>query len=252
MRFLHLTLRGLSHLRKLPELVEIFQSIDDEVVQERLSGGLASRLGIPKPDSEWLKKEAETGFPHLHAHTLVGLWSTLETLCEDSVVAWLTHLKEAWQTPEVVKLKVSLLVYHKLPEEERPRFVAKELSRSLNAGFGKGVGRFKEVLSVFSLSPAVGPNVQRALHELHQLRNVIVHCGSIADQRLLKECPWLEFAVGDRVRVSHDLHGWYYQAAKRYAERILNQALLALGFPGCECPGMNEIGDRPSSKAGKS
>ena len=161
-------------------------------------------------------------------------------------------MPEAWDAPEVAKLKIPIARYQQLDENERPRLVISELSRSLSTDLRKGVGKLKSILAVFGLAPVVGPNVRRALHELCQVRNVIVHCGGVADEKLIKECPWLESKVGENFQVDHPVFGWYYGAARRYAERVSSQAMIALGFDGCQCPGMDEVDARPDVAAASS
>jgi hypothetical protein len=243
-------MRGLAQLTAIPKILSILSREDSDEpshTQEEASETYGS-LDSYKKDAAWVTKEAQNGFPLLHAHSVVGLWSAIEVYCEDLAIAWLKNVPEAWSSPEVAKLKIPLGIYQTLSDNERTRFVIKELSRLLNADLRKGVGKLKALLSVFNLAPAVGPNVQRAIHELYQVRNVIVHTGSRADQKLLDECPWLGYSLGDVVGVRHNVYIWYYHAARRYAERLLNQVFLGVGLPGCECPGMDEIGPRPSEE----
>ena len=244
-RFLHLAMRGLQVIRALPNYLEVVERENREMRAESGESRPHSRLEAAKQDAEWVTSETQTGFPLLHSHFVIGIWSALEVLCEDFALAWLRNVPEAWKTAEVAKLKVSVGRYQGLTEDHRPRFVVSELSRSLGADLRKGVGKLKCLLGVFSLAPRVGENVKRALHELCQVRNVLVHCGGIADQMLTEECPWLGLKIGERVQLSHPLCAWYYAGARTYAERVSNQAMLALGFPGCECPGADEIHGRP-------
>jgi hypothetical protein len=247
-RYLHLAMRGLAQLQALPKIIEVLYKVDAEMESEA-GGTTSSRLEVAKRDADWVAKEAHSGFPILHAHAVVGIWSALEVLCEDFAIAWLRNLPGAWSASEVAKLKIPLAKYQQLNESERPRLVVSELSRSLGTDPRRGVGKLRSLLAVFDLAPDVGPNVQRALHELCQVRNVVVHCGGLADEKLVGECPWLGIRVGEHVQVDHPVYGWYYRAARRYAERVSSQAMVALGFEGCTCPGMNEIDPRPGEAA---
>jgi hypothetical protein len=245
--FLHLTMRGLAQLRLLPKVLGILQEVKalPEADGAAKEGRRRISLDDAEKDATWVTCELEQGFPLLHAHSVVGVWSALEVLCEDFAVAWLTNVPEAWSCPEVAKLRLPISLYNSLSPDERPRFVIKELARTLNADLRKGVGKLKSLLAVFGLAPAVGPNLQKSIHELYQVRNVIVHCGSRADQKFIDECPWFGLAAGELVTIDHQVYGWYYRAARRFGERVLNQAFLGLKLPGCECPGMDEIEPRP-------
>ena len=170
--YLHLTMRGLAHLQVLPRLLEVLHEVDADVDTQQ-GDTPAPKLEAAKQDADWVVKEARTGFPILHTHAVVGIWSALEVLCADFAIAWLRNLPEAWNAPEVGKLKIPIAKYQQFDERERPRLVISELSRSLGTDLRKGVGKLKSILAVFGLAPAVGPNVRRALHELCQVRNVL-------------------------------------------------------------------------------
>jgi hypothetical protein len=238
--YLHMAMRGMQRLRHLPGLL----ATSEDAKSEELSAALRTATH----DADWASKEAEDGFPLLHAHAVVGVWSAMEVLCEDFAIAWVAHRDDAWSRPEVERLKIPLAQYCQLSPDEVPRFVVLELQRSLGGDLRKGVGKLKAILSVFGLAPPVGENVQLSLHELCQVRNAIVHTGGLADKRLTEECPWLHVQPNDRIRISHELYAWYYRAARCYEERVLNQAVVALGLPGCQCPGVDEIPPRPGSR----
>jgi len=240
-RFVHLAIRGLDQLATLPKLLEILYAGPDHH-EEGLDQ--AKRLGRAKADAELVKKEASTDFPLLHSHSIVAVWGILEVLAEDFAVTWLRNVPSAWQGADLTKIRVPLSTLQ-LTDDERSRFVLNELQRSTGADLRKGAGKLKSVLSPFDLAPPVGANIQRALHELCQVRNVIVHGAGRVDQKLLDECPWLEFVVGQTINIQHSIWGWYVRAATRYAERVFNQAIVRLGLKGCECPGMDEISPRP-------
>ena len=229
----------------LPGTLQIVDNLSKMAGDIDEEAGLLTYLEDAHRNAEWVQKEAQSEFPLLHAHSVVGLWSALEVLCEDFAIAWLKNMLAAWMIPDVARLRIPLATFHQFSEDDKLRYVVSELSRSQGGDLRKGVGKLKSLLQVFGLNPPIGPNLQRALHELCHIRNVFVHCGGIADQRFVTECPWLSIGPGERVLVSHALYGWYHFAAKRYAERVSNQVFVALGFPGCKCPGLDEIAPRP-------
>ena len=244
-KFLHLTMRGLGQLERLPGLLEALQDLEEADAAKRAARA-ESRLEAARSDAKWVANEAANDFPILHSHSVVGVWTALEVLCQDFALAWLRNAPNVWTLPEVAKLKLPIGAYQSLPEQERARFVVSELERALGADLRKGVGKLKSLLGVFGLAPTVGPNIRQALHELCQLRNVMVHCAGFADDKFVAECPTYGATIGERVIVPHALYGWYYHAARRYAERVSNQAFLALGMSGCSCPGMDDVEARPT------
>lgn len=243
-RFFHLSISSLGQVARSLPLAEIaFELAKEE--PDYVPAKAEKAIERSREEVRWATEEIDRGYPILHSHAVVALWSILEVLVEDLVVAWLANRREEWQKDEISKLRIDIGIYHTLTDDQRVRYLVDALARSLNVGLRSGIGRFDKLLSVFGLSPSVGPNVQRALHELCQVRNVIVHCACQADERFIRECPWLGLKVGDRVPLTHPVYGWYAEAVARYGERILNQLLVTLGNKGCTCPGADEIGQRP-------
>jgi hypothetical protein len=234
-RYINIVMSGFFQLQQLPDLIE---TVDDDDIDED------TRQAV-RADAAWISKEENDGFPVLHAHAVVGIWSAIEVLAEDFAIAWLRNRRIAWDKPEIAKLKIPLSQYNQLNDDERPRFVVLELGRMMGADLRRGVGKLTSLLSVFGLAPMIGPNTRLALHELCQIRNAVVHCGGLADKKLIEECPHLGFRSGQRIRINHKLYLWYHKAANCFAERVANQALLALKLPGCNCPGAEEIERRP-------
>ena len=248
-RFLHLALCGFRGLSTLTTLVEIVGPSKHRNTEDHQSW-----LQSAKVDAEWVKSEEERGFPLLHAHSVVALWGDLEVLANDVSIAWLQHAAKAWENSEIAKVKIAINMFQQLSPNERARFVISELSRTVGLDQRKGVGKLKATLGVFGLAPEIGTNCQRAIHELCQVRNVVVHCGGIVDQKLMNECPWLDAEVGGEIPVSHLLWSWYSNAVLKYVERALNRMAIKLGFPGCACPDADDISERPglaSSAAGE-
>jgi hypothetical protein len=246
-KFLHLSMKGLGVLTHLPRLVEIGKDIDEDLELGHTGDKWASMIVSATKDADWVKDEIGNGFQILHAHSVVALWSTLDVLSDDLAVCWLSNQESAWNDPQIRKMKVHVREYESLTPHERHRLIISELSRSLSIELKTGVGKLEPLLGIFGLAPSVGKNLRRALHEISQIRNVIVHCGCRVDKKLLSECPWFPWEVGQPIWIDHPLYGWYYQAAYRYAERVLNQVLIAFGNRGCTCPGMDDVSPRPKN-----
>ena len=96
------------------------------------------------------------------------------------------------------------------------RFLVGELERAKTPGAGQGVDTFENVLQLFGLSGAVDDNIKKTLWEMNHIRNVIVHRDSLADLRLVRECPRLKLKVGDRVLVNEENYGSYHDAVYEY------------------------------------
>ncbi len=230
--YLHLALQGFEIITKMPQLYKAL------AVEDNLQAMCQAAERVAHEDRE--------GFPVLFAHAAVGVWTAVEVLSNDFALAWLRNHRQAWQADGVASIAMPIGDYQRLNEEERSRFVLRELSRTKKVDLRDGLGKLTALLDEFSLKPKTGANVRRALHELGQVRNVLVHCAGCADGKFINECPWFETKLGGRIRVSHCLYGWYKAAATCFLERLLQRAVETLGFIGCTCRGVDEISERPS------
>jgi hypothetical protein len=242
-RFLHLSVEGLHQLARRPQAIEVLRDTDVRPRDQQEDYPLL--LARAKEMAAWVNDEASRDFPLLHAHSVVGIWGILETLSEDVAFAWLSNKTDAWTATAIQKLKVPIGEYELLEGDERKRLVISELSRT-TGGIRNGVANLMPMLDAFGIAPVIRPNIRKALHEMYQVRNVIVHCGSRADARLLQECPWIGLQKGETVRIGHRVYAWYQRAAARYVERVQNQVVIALGGPACTCAGRDEVEDRPT------
>jgi hypothetical protein len=114
--------------------------------------------------------------------------------------------------------------YEPLIKEDRMRFVVAALERELAAGFKPGPGRFECLLHPVKVIPKISDEIRRDICELAAIRNVIVHCASVADKRLLELCPWLTLKVGDQLRITGVAFHRYVVAASEFAAATIVSA----------------------------
>jgi hypothetical protein len=210
-RLLHAAIQGISMLTAMPKAVEALAK--------------AGRLGESDPYSESLEKaraaadfaekERARGFPLLHAHALVGAWGAFEAAVEDTVVGILVNEPAALGNEALARVRVPVAEFELLDKEDRMRLLLTEAQRSRASGRG-GVDVFESLLEFVGLSGSVEPAVKDTIWELHHVRNVIVHRGSRADRRLVRDCPWMGLKVGDKVIVTHEALGKYTKALCEY------------------------------------
>jgi hypothetical protein len=212
-------------------------------------GDFCKKLEMAEFNAGWSKKQEQSGYPIMHTQSVVSLWGALEVLAEDVAVSWLENTESAWTAKRLERLKVPIYKWRSLDTTSQTRLVVAELARESGAPYGSGVTHLNAVLENFDIAPPVGTELRRSLHELGQVRNVLVHCGGVADDKLISKCPWLALRAGDAVEVPHTIWAWYTQAATRYGERLFSRVLTALGLEGCECPGMDTVRPRPNVQA---
>jgi hypothetical protein len=243
-RFMHLAWSGLEKIRGMPELLKALkQPALAEIAKSTITD---EAIKSAEADADWVDAEAKQDFPLLHSHCAVSVWSILEVFVEDLAVVWFLNRTESWDLTILEKVRTPIAVYERLQGEDRARHVVSEITRHIGVDLKTGLGHLSAVLTLLDLSPGVGANATKALHELCQVRNAIVHRGARADRRLLDACPYLPWSAGEPIRVSHPLFGWYHAAAQRYAERAMNRVVQRFGSAGCNCAGMDDIGVRPA------
>jgi hypothetical protein len=89
-------------------------------------------------------------------------------------------------------------------KDERMRLLIQELQRSQ---YQYGTGSFEHVLNQFQLSGKVDPRIKQTIWEMLNIRNVIIHRGSVADRRLVEGCPWMELKIGQQDRTASSSDG---------------------------------------------
>jgi hypothetical protein len=238
-RLFHLTIHGIQILTTQDKLVEALVNYDNVVsgqspTETPSEAGEASpdaRIEAAREEAAFARKEAESDFYRLRAHTLLDMWGALEVLVEDIIVAWLRNVPELLESDEVARVRVPLGEFQKLDEEERFQYLAQELTRDKKAGLKAGATRFEMMLAVVGLDGQVEELLRRDLFEANRVRNVIAHRGGIADRQLLKTCPWLSLRAGEPVPLGAAESNRYEMAVINYAMTVFNRIRAADNLP---------------------
>lgn len=231
---IHLHMVSVSRLVEIPDfLVQAFYEPEDSkwLLSARSQAALA-------------KEEVDSGFPLMHAHALLGLWSALEALIEDLTVAWLIAKPNILQRPAFSKIRAPVADFLQLSEEDRMSYVVTELQRDLKAELRQGVKRFETVLDAIGMGGVVSPQLGKALYEAQQVRNALAHRGGMADRRLIEACPWLDLTAGQPLTVTHAKFEYYTDAVCTYLRDLINRwraadgldDLKAIYLPSQDCP----------------
>jgi hypothetical protein len=101
-------------------------------------------------------------------------------------------------------------------EIEKMIYLREALKQDMASDLKVGVGRFESVLDALGLSGTVPPCIRKALVELHEMRNVIVHNLARADRFLKIRCPWIAVEVGEDLTVTQVQYRAYNTAALWY------------------------------------
>jgi len=227
-RILHLCIQGLSQITKLPALAKALVNIKNGVDNLPFTPEQQRELDETNMLAEFAKTEVENQFPVLHAHTVIALWGSLETLVFDLATTWITNKPSVLKKEQFSKIKVSLSEYSNLRKAERIAFLVKEISRSLNADFKLGVNKFETILETLDLSGPVEDEVKRTLFEMSQVRNVLVHRSGIVDRRFREACPCYPTKLGEKIQIDHKKYKRYMDAIEEYILCLINRVRVKL------------------------
>ena len=193
---------GMTGLIGRPALIEALHDLDAKLgADEEGSEHFALELERAKAQAALVAKEVERDFPLLHGLTCVWLWSALETLVEDLLVAALQNDDRLAASEELRDIRVPIAAAASGDREVLARTVYRELEVKKGAGFRAGVSRFEGLLNLLDLGGSVPEDHRRALYELSSVPNVILHRGSAIDVAFLDACPWFGAKVGEELRV---------------------------------------------------
>jgi hypothetical protein len=230
----------------MPGLIEALQATDHRSPQENDNSDGDTKHGSlekARTQAEFAQKECESGFPLLHAHTLVGLWGALEAAVEDLVVGILVNEPPALRKEVFAKVRLPLSEYERLEQDERMRFLVRELQRGAGFAGRQGIESFETILGTVDLSGGVDPEIKKAVWEAHHLRNVIVHRGSFADRRLVMNCPSLGLQVGDAVTITNESLHKYSRALVGYATAVVHRMRKRYGVNEPPTSGIRNAGE---------
>lgn len=156
------------------------------------------------------------GFPYLYSLALVRLWGILEACVDDLVSRALSDLDKCKDPALLFRLKGPLLEFRSASTDEQSEFLADLLKNAVDGPLKLGIGRFESVLEPCGLGGGTDDLLRRALLELSQVRNLVVHKSGRVDKRILEHCPWIRRSVGSSLHPSEKDFALYRAAAYWY------------------------------------
>ena len=172
--------------------------------------------------------EIRNDFPLLHAHTLVGLWGSLEVMIEDLVVAWLANKPACLKDSALSKIKLPVGAIESLSTEQRMRLVLEQWKRREGSCHRAGINRFESCLEAIGLTGPVDDDVKRNVFEAQQVRNLVVHRSSVVDTRFVESCPWMGLSLGDQLAIGAGQFSRYAAALTCYSTCVIDRARAKL------------------------
>ncbi len=215
---LELSTTAIAQLRLMPQTLKVLEGVARKkapLAERRRQNAQARRL------AGLAHQEAERQFPLLYSQALIALWSALEVLVRDLVIAKIQVSPEVLRAEPFAKLKVRLGEYLSLDEDERGQLIVELLEQDLQARLKPGIGRFEPLLQAIGIGGGTAESIRRQLFELSQVRNVLVHRRGVADRKFVSQCGTLAVPVGKRVTVSPELYARCHAAAMAYVMTLI-------------------------------
>lgn len=217
--FANICIRALQQASKAVEGIELQLKIAD-ALGEPLPFESTEALEKAKEEAAKVAAFAVTqtsgGSPYLFSLCAVRLWALMEALVDELIVETMYDPTKCSDQDLLSRLKGPLVEFRAASAEEQAEFLAETLKQAVDAPLKLGVGRFEAVLAPVGLGGQVDESVRKALFELSQIRNVIVHKSGRADRRIIEACPWLALTRGGDVVVTDKLFGKFLSASYWY------------------------------------
>lgn len=205
--------RGINVTQVMPQIAKTIIKVEGENESNKNSIKHASEI------AEIAKKEIENGFPFLHSQAALMYYSYLEGAIKRLIITYFKN-NELVEIKGVNNVKITLSEFIYLDEGEKFEYIFIQFEKTVSTGIQYGISRFENLLSYIDFDGEVPEAISKVIFELSQIRNNILHRGAVADRFLIKNCPWLGYSIGDRIKVSHTQYSKYFQAIYNYTMLI--------------------------------
>jgi hypothetical protein len=196
MHALNLSESGIRQASKLPLLVKALQPFGSESAEKDANEIARSERIAERADAEIARE-----FFHVRSLVVIGIWSVLETMAKDTVVAFVRNDRKFYRNDEFMRLNIQLGEYLNVPGRERAEFIVDAMEKKLNGAGRIGLGRFNILLKAVGVHVNLQPDAEKSLLELQQVRNCIAHRTGTVDRRLKEVCPWIPARLGSQLQV---------------------------------------------------
>lgn len=221
-----LTMRSLILLRESPRL---FASMKGNLVEEGSKGSveLSNILTSAVADAHLADEEFRDDFRTLVSHHSVAVWAGIETTVEQTLVTLLRKTPDAYLRALATSPNLKSETF-KVTTAKEARNTLRSWERSLKSP--DVIERTLTMFSAFGISIPLSLARKRRLSELAEFRNVILHRGGLADESLLKKCPWLKLKEGQAIDLRFETLSDYFESAQELALGLM-KALIESPFP---------------------
>ncbi len=195
-------------LKKGPEDLEPFERF------------LSEDMGFSGMSEELVRDD----FALPNSHTLVALWSAIETCLEDTIVLTLMNDERAATS---ISAEVSIPSYDEgLLDERQARATFRRLESKARQSHGV-MESADWMLGLIEMAREPSSDASEVMSEVNALRNSIMHNGGVLDQRSLKAAPSLRFVVGEEIKIKRDELRSYNDSLSTFVQELLSGVLAS-------------------------
>jgi hypothetical protein len=161
---------------------------------------------------------AKDDFSLVNSHTLVSLWSGVETCIEDTIVLALMNDQ---QTIERAGGEIKIRGEASgLLQEAQARRVSRDLERKARQNLNV-LEAYDWCLGLLDVHRLPGSDLSQEMTEVNALRNCIVHRMGIADQQTVAAVLTQKLELGEHVKISRKQYESYYTALSSFIQEVL-------------------------------
>lgn len=179
----------------------------------------------------YLEQQKAIGYQHLLHTIVVFIWGLMEAGIEDIAAAWLAHTETEQFSDAVLKVRLRAAEFMTRDRNGQAALIVEALKGELRHQHS-GIDLFDALLREAGIAGyGTTPKLRRALIEMQQARNVILHKAGIVDERFCRACGWRGETPGTLLKLTADDVDSYVLAAQYYIQ-TLGSAILVQSIPG--------------------
>lgn len=193
--------------------------------------GLASKISKNVTHVEQLRwhntvtraaNERATGFTNVNRHILVDAWGGFESFVEDFCRSAVISDKSLLNSDELRMLSLDPSFGTRSEEDRAAEVLRKAFNRANRPRKVVGFDKIRTQLKHVGLSIKGTPELEKRAAYAQQLRHLIVHKRSIADETFVARCPEHAHALGDQVALDTTALGELLGSLVVYGLLIVN------------------------------
>jgi len=169
-------------------------------------------------DAAFAKEEVTSSFARVHAHHAVATWAAIETAVEQTLV---NHIRKMPEAPTLIVKSAPGL------KAEQIRTTTEKDAKDTILNWARALApkpimsRYVVMLKAFGLALSMSLDEERALSELVEMRNVLLHRGGVADQKFADKCDWTKIKPGQSITIDVADMKRYFDAASTFAGGLI-------------------------------